>query len=82
MKSQPYRPIPLQFQEEISAHLETLRKNNKIVDVDPNVERVDICCNVEVSRKPSGKLRMNIDARPINAATTDIVTPHMTSVIG
>ena len=77
VKSQPYRPIPLQFQEEISAHLETLRKNNKIVDVDPNVECVDICCNVEVSRKPSGKLRMNIDARPINAATADVVTPHM-----
>ena len=38
--SQPMRPIPPQFREGVSAHLDFLRKNGKIVDVDPNIETV------------------------------------------
>ena len=75
--SQPYRPIPHQFCAELSTHLEHLRKNGKIVDVDPNKEKVESYSNVVISRKPSGKLRMNLDARPINAALHDIVFPRM-----
>ena len=75
--SQPYRPAPPQLQTELSAHLANLRKNKKIVDVDPNVETVDACSNVVLSRKPSGGLRMNLDARPINKAMISVITPHM-----
>ncbi len=77
--SQPYRPIPLQFQQEISEHLQFLRDNNKLVDVNPNIDRIENCMNLVISRKSSGKLRMNVDARPINAKAADIVTPHMTT---
>ena len=38
---------------------------------------VEACSNVVISRKPSGQLRMNVDARPINDAMLDIVAPHM-----
>ena len=75
--SQPYRPIPPQFRTELSEHLENLRTNGKIVDVDPNVEVVQACSNVVLSRKPSGGLPMNLDARPINKAMATIITPHM-----
>lgn len=75
--SQPYRPVPPQFHTELSQHLDFLRENNKIVDVEPNTEKVDVCSNLVITRKNSGKLRMNIDARPINTAMAPIVTPHM-----
>ena len=75
--SQPYRPVPPQFREELSEHLQFLRDNNKIVDVDPNTETVESYSNVVISRKASGSLRMNLDARPINNALCDIVSPHM-----
>ena len=75
--SQPFRPIPPQFRAELSEHLDVLRLNDKIVDVDPNVDNVDICSNVVISRKPSGGLRMNLDARPINKAMASVITPHM-----
>ena len=75
--SQPMRPIPPQFQEELSNHLQFLRKNGKIVDVDPNTETVECYSNVVISRKPSGDLRMNLDARPVNAALSDIVSHQM-----
>ncbi len=77
--SQPYRPIPAEYRPEISQHLQFLRENGKIVDVNPNVERVDACSNIVVSRKTSGALRMNIDARPINSTAAKIVTPHATT---
>ena len=75
--SQPYRPVPPQFQEELSVHLDLLRKNNKIVDIDTNEESVEYFSNVVISRKPSGTLRMNLDARPVNAALQDTVSPRM-----
>ena len=75
--SQPMRPIPPQFREELSTHLEFLRKNGKIVDVDPNTETVECYSNVVISRKSSGDLRMNLDARPVNAALCDIVSHQM-----
>ena len=75
--SQPYRPVPPQLQAELSTHLSNLRNNGKIVDVDPNVEVVDVCSNVVISRKPTGGLRMNLDARPINKAMVSVITPHM-----
>ena len=47
--SQPLRPIPPQFREELSKHLEFLRKNNKVRDVDPNTETVESYNNVVIS---------------------------------
>jgi hypothetical protein len=32
----PYRPIPLAYREKLSSHLQALREENKIEDVDPN----------------------------------------------
>ena len=75
--SQPYRPIPPQLEEELSDHLRFLRDNGKIVDVDPNVETVESYSNVVLSRKTNGDIRMNLDARPVNNALHDIVSPHM-----
>ena len=77
--SQPMRPIPPQFREGVSAHLDFLRKNGKIVDVDPNTETVESYSNVVISLKPSGEIRMNLDARPVNAALCDIVSHQMTT---
>ena len=77
--SQPYRPVPPQFREEFSQHLQFLRENDKIVDVDPNIHTVESFSNVVVSRKPSGDLRFSLDARPTNATLCDIVSPHMTT---
>ena len=42
----------------------------------PNVEKVEVCSNVVISRKKNGDLCMNIDARSINKVTTPIATPH------
>ena len=75
--SQPYRPIAPQLEEELSDHLQFLRDNKKIVDVDPNVETVESYSNVVLSRKKNGDIRMNLDARPVNEALRDIVSPHM-----
>lgn len=77
--SQPYRPVPPQYAEEVSKHLQYLRDNGKILDVDPNTEKVEAYRNLVISRKPNGKLRMNVDARPINTSTADVVSPHMTT---
>ena len=49
------------------------------MDVDPNTEKVEAYSNLVISRKASGKLRMNVDARPINTSTAEIVSPHMTT---
>ena len=75
--SQPYRPIAPQLEEELSDLLQFLRDNKKIVDVDPNVETVESYSNVVLSRKTNGDMRMNLDARPVNEALHDIVSPHM-----
>ena len=45
--------------------------------MDPNKETVEHFSNVVISRKATGKLRMNIDARPINAALKNTVYPKM-----
>ena len=63
--SQPYRPIPLQFQKEISEHLQFLRDNNKLIDVNANVDRIENCMNLVISRKSSGKLRMVMLTHPM-----------------
>ena len=77
--NQPYRPSPPQFHEELSQHLQTLRRNGKIVDVDPNCEKIETCSNVVLTRKTDGSLRMNIDATPINKAAAEVMHPHMTT---
>ena len=63
--SQPYRPTPPQFREELSEHLQFLRDNDVIVDVDPNTEEVNAVSQIVVTRRASGKMQLNLDARPI-----------------
>ena len=77
--SPPYRPSPPQFCEELTNHLQFLRNNDVIVDVDPNTEEVEAVSQVVLTRKPSGQMRTNLDASPINAAMKGIATPHMTT---
>ena len=64
--TQPFRPTPPQFHEELSDHLQHLRSNGKIVDVDPNCERVEARSNIVLKRnryKPSMKTRISRDAK-------------------
>ena len=77
--NQPYRPIPPQYHEELSAHLQHLRENGKIIDVDPNTEKIEVCSNVVITQKTDGTLRMNVDATPINKAAAEVIPPHMTT---
>ena len=77
--NQPYRTPPPQFHKELSDHLQHLRDNGKIVDVDPNCEKVETSSNVVLTRKSDGRLRMNIDATPINRAAAEVIQPHMTT---
>ena len=63
---QPQRyPIPYHYREKKSKHLKKLKDENIIEDVDPS-EPVDCVLNTAISEKKNGKIRMNIDARPIN----------------
>ena len=62
----PRYPVPFHYRERLSAHLEKLRTENIIEDVDP-AEPVDCILNVTISdKKTPNEIRMNIDARPIN----------------
>ena len=75
----PYRPVPLAYQERLSAHLAELRSEGKIEDVGPREECPWISNVVITEKKEAGKIRMNIDMRESNKAIRR--TPrHVTSV--
>lgn len=62
----PYRPIPYHYREKISEHLQKLRDEGVITDVDPK-KSYDCVMNVVVTEKAKpGELRMNIDSTPQN----------------
>ena len=64
----PYRPVPLAYQKKLSAHLQSLREENKIEDVDPNDHCPWISNVVITEKKQKGQIRMNIDMREANKA--------------
>jgi hypothetical protein len=64
----PYRPIPLAYQERVSAHLQELREANKIEDVKPNTHCPWISNVVVTEKKQADQIRMNIDMREPNKA--------------
>lgn len=78
---QPQRyPVPYHYRERLSAHLKKLRHEGIIEDVDP-AEKIDCVLNVTISdKKMHNEIRMNIDARPINAGAKHtkyhVVTPQ------
>ena len=64
----PYRPVPLAYRKKLSAHLQSLREENKIEDVDPNDHCPWISNVVITEKKQKGQIRMNIDMREANKA--------------
>ena len=64
----PYCPIPLAYQEKLSAHLQELRKADKIEDVKPQEHSPWVSNVVITEKKQSGQIKMNIDMRQANHA--------------
>ena len=66
-KQPPYRPMPIHYQAKVSEHLEFLRKESVIEDVDPK-DSYECVMNVVITDKPKspGDIRMNIDNTPWN----------------
>ena len=66
--SAPYRSVPHHYREKLSEHLNELRKEGKIEDVDPN-EHCQWVFNVFITeKKQKNQIRMNIDMREPNKA--------------
>ena len=63
---QPQRyAVPYHYQDRLSQHLQKLREEGVLEDVDPR-EPIDCILNIALSEKKNGDIRMNIDARPLN----------------
>jgi hypothetical protein len=79
--------VPYHYQDRLGAHLDKLKAEGIIEDVDP-AEVVDIVLNVAISEKKAargtardaGPIRMNIDARPMNVGARQtkyhVITPQ------
>jgi len=62
----PRYGVPFHYQDRLTTHLQKLKQDGVIEDVDP-AEPVDCILNLTISEKKSeGAIRMNIDARPLN----------------
>jgi hypothetical protein len=62
----PRHPVPYHYRDRLSKHLDMMRKEGAIEDVDPR-EPVDAVLNVVITdKKTEGEIRMNIDAVPLN----------------
>ena len=62
----PRYPIPYHYRDRVSSHLDKLRSEGVIEDVNPS-EPIDIILNTTISEKKTAReIRMNIDARPLN----------------
>ena len=58
--------MPYHYQERVAAHLQKLKSEDIIEDVEPS-DHIDRVLNIVVSeKKTEGEIRMNIDARPLN----------------
>ena len=61
----PRFAVPYHYQDRLSKHLQKLREDGVIEDVDPR-EPIDCILNIALSEKKNKDIRMNIDARPLN----------------
>ena len=62
----PRRGVPYHYQGRLSQHLDMMRKEGTIEDVNPR-EPLDCVMNVVITdKKESGQIRMNIDGTPLN----------------
>ena len=62
----PRRGVPYHYQNRLSDHLEMMRKEGAMEDINPR-EAVDCTMNLVITEKKSaGQIRMNVDATPIN----------------
>ena len=66
--SAPYRPVPLAYREKLSKHLQELRDQDKIEDVDPTTHNTWISNVVITEKKDTEQIRMSIDMRAANKA--------------
>ena len=62
----PYRPIPLHYRDRVSAHLNKLREEGIITDVDPRKSYDCVMNTVITDKSAPGEIRMNIDSTPQN----------------
>ena len=62
----PFRPIPIHYREKISEHLQKLREEGVITDVDPRKPYECVMNTVITEKTTPGEVRMNIDATPQN----------------
>ena len=60
--AEAFRGVPLAYQDRLSDHLQYLRDNDKIEDVDPTNYH-GWQSNVVITEKKNGRLRMNVDMR-------------------
>ena len=62
----PRRSVPYHYRERLSKHLDLMRREGVIEDVDPR-EPIDAVLNLVITdKKAPGEIRMNVDATPIN----------------
>ena len=62
----PYHPVPLHYRDKLSKHLQYLREEGVITDVDPR-QPYDCVLNVVITDKATpGEIRMNVDSVPMN----------------
>jgi len=63
-----FRGVPLAYQQRLSDHLQVLRDNNKIEDVDPSKHHGWQSNVVITEKKAVNQIRMNVDMRNPNTA--------------
>ena len=76
----PRYPVPFHYKDRLSTHLDKLRREGVIEDVDPS-QPIDCVLNIAISeKKTAGSIRMNIDDRPLNLGAKHtkyhVVTPQ------
>ena len=72
----PRRPVPYHNRPKLSEHLDLMRKEGVIEDMDP-WESIDTAFNlVTTNKKAPREIRMNMDATPINKGRQDDQVQH------
>ena len=70
---QPPRKIPYAIQPKVKEAFDGLKAQNTIADVD---RPTDCVSNLVIVEKKSGALRLGLDPRPLNVATSESGTPY------
>ena len=65
-----YRPIPLHYKSKVTKHLQFLREQGVIEDVDPTITHKCVLNVVVTEKKAKDEIRMNIDNTPLNKGIT------------